>query len=189
MKKLLFTLVSVCSLITAGAQIRNPSHWSTSTSIPEAKIGDEIDLIFSVKIDDNWYLYSTEFPCEDGPFKTTFTFNPHNSYKLVGITTPINPVDKHDKIFDCDVKIFNKKAEFRQRIKVLASPINITGTYDFQVCSDIDGSCIPGSEDFSFNKLKITGTPTSQNKIEKPKFEKVEIAPVDTTKKEEKKED
>src|SRR5690349_10182402 len=188
MKRLLLTIISVFLLIAANAQIRTPAHWTTFTSVSEAKIGDELDLIFSVKIDDDWYLYSTEFPCEDGPIKTTFTFNPHNSFRLVGSPTPVNPVDKHDENFDCEVKVFKKKAEFRQRIKVLASSVNITGTADFQVCSDIDGTCVPGSEDFSFTKLKVTGTSNNQNKVEEPKIEKAEIIPIDTTKKIEKKE-
>jgi thiol:disulfide interchange protein len=176
---LLFLLL----IVTFGqAQILEPAHWSTSTSVTEAKVGDEIDLIFSVKIDETWYLYSTEFVCEDGPLKTTFNFNPHNSYKLVGVPVPINPVDKHDEIFDCDVKIFKKKAEFRQRVKVLASRVNISGTYDFQVCTEVTGSCIPGSGDFVFNKLKVTGGTPTQTKIEEPK---AEIIPIDTAKKEE----
>jgi thiol:disulfide interchange protein DsbD len=188
MKKLLITLVSICSLAVANAQILQPAHWSTSTSASETKLGDEIDLIFFVKIDDGWHLYSSEFLCEDGPIKTSFTFNEDKSYQLVGDVKPINPKDKHEEAFDCDVKVFYKSAEFRQRVKVLASPINITGTYDFQVCTNIDGSCTPGSEDFSFTKLKITGTPATQNKIEVSKVEKIKTAPIDTTKKEVKEE-
>ena len=76
MKKNFLALFSFCLLLAADAQILEPAHWSTSTSVSEAKIGDEIDLVFSVNIDDNWYLYSTEFPCEDGPLKTDFTFKP-----------------------------------------------------------------------------------------------------------------
>ena len=181
MKKPLLLLLFLGFLSIGNGQILEPSHWSTSMSVAEAKIGDEIDLVFSVKIDDNWYLYSTEFVCEDGPLKTTFTFNLHNSYKLVGNPVPVNPIDKHDDIFKCDLKVFKKKAEFRQRIKVLASPINVIGTYDYQVCTDIDGRCIPGSSDFSFSKLKITGSPSPKNKIDESKGAAVSI---DTTQKE-----
>lgn len=174
MKKTFLVLLLLSTLLlVANAQILEPSHWSTSTSVSEAKIGDEIDLIFSVKIDDDWYLYSTEFPCEDGPLKTAFTFNPTGSYKLIGETQPINPKDKHDKIFDCDVRIFIKTAEFRQRVKVLASPFNVTGSYDYQVCSDITGSCIPGSNEFSF-KVKV-GVEASGLKHTEPEPQTINI--------------
>jgi len=171
---LFFTFLTAISY----AQILEPAHWSTSTSVSEAKVGDEIDLIFTVAIDDKWYLYSTDFPCEDGPLKTEFTFKPHGSYTLVGKPIPINPKDKHDKIFECDVKIFEKKAEFRQRVKILAAPLNIAGEYSYQVCTEIDGSCIPGDGEFTFNRVKVTGGTQSQ-KIEQPKQE---LIPVDTTK-------
>jgi thiol:disulfide interchange protein len=151
--------------------------------VQEAKVGDELDLIFSVTIDNNWYLYSTEFICDDGPLKTEFAFTPNSSFKLVGKVMPINPKDKHDKIFDCDLKIFEKKAEFRQRVKILAAPVKITGTYDYQVCTDIDGSCIPTSADFLFNQLKVSGgAAATQPKFDEPK---VVVIPVDTVKKEE----
>lgn len=176
------------------AQILQPAHWTTSVSKTEAVVGDEIDLIFKVKIDDNWYLYSTEFPCEDGPLKTEFTFTPDKSYQLVGKAQPINPIDKHDEIFECDVKIFKKTAEFRQRVKILSSPFNVKGTAEYQVCTEVDGRCIPGSEDFSFTKLSITEKKKSEPKSEKKteiESSKEEIIPtvtetVDSVKKEEK---
>src|SRR5690349_11475890 len=122
MKRLFLITSLLFSQCLIWAQILEPAHWSTSTSVKEANVGDELDLIFSVKIDNAWYLYSTEFPCEDGPLKTTFTFTPDKSYQLVGEPKPINPIDKHDEIFECEVKIFKKTAEFRQRVKVLAAP-------------------------------------------------------------------
>jgi thiol:disulfide interchange protein DsbD len=185
MKQLLPLLLTLLFQFTLRAQILEPAHWSTSISVAEAKVGDEVDLIFSVKIDDNWYLYSTEFPCEDGPLRTTFTFTPDNSYQMVGVTKPINPIDKYDEIFECDVKIFKKKAEFRQRVKVLASPFVVSGTYDFQVCTEVDGKCIPGGGDFSFTKLKVSGNmksvPDAQQKTELNKPQ-LEIIPIDTVK-------
>ncbi len=105
MKKFVLFLSACFAINNLYAQIQTPSHWSTSTSLSEANIGDELDLIFSVKIDNMWYLYSTEFICEDGPLKTTFDFIPHKSYQLIGGVIPIHPKDKHDDIFDCDIKL------------------------------------------------------------------------------------
>src|SRR5258708_39711010 len=99
------------------AQILKPAKWTHETSTKEAKVGDEITLIFKAIIDPSWNLYSSEFPCEDGPIKMTFSFRPDKSYSLSGAVKAINPKDKHDKIFECDVKIFEERAEFRQKIK------------------------------------------------------------------------
>jgi thiol:disulfide interchange protein len=144
--------------ITASAQVLAPAKWVTSTSTESAKTGEEIDLIFKATIDNNWYLYSSEFDCEDGPIKTTFTFKPDASYKLVGNIKPINPIDKHDKIFECDLKIFKGTAEFRQRIKVLSAKLQISGEYEYQVCTELTGQCVPGNGEFLFDKIKVEGS-------------------------------
>lgn len=156
---LFFLLLSFFGLISQ-AQILSPAKWALSSSAESVKVGDEIDLIFKATIDKNWYLYSSEFPCEDGPTKTTITFKPHPGYQLVGKLQPIKPIDKHDDIFECEVKIFKGTGEFRQKIKILSANLKIEGNYDYQVCSDVDGKCIPNNEDFSFSKIKVTGKET-----------------------------
>lgn len=154
MKNLVFLFFFLISIGTK-AQILQPAKWNYSVSAPEAKVGDEVELIFKATIEKNWYLYSSEFPCED-PIKTSFNLVPHSSFELVGKLVPINPVDKYDDIFECDVKIFKKEAEFRQKIKILASPLQLTGESDYQVCSDLTGQCISSADDFSFN-IKVSG--------------------------------
>ncbi|MBL7873041.1 MAG: thioredoxin family protein [Cyclobacteriaceae bacterium] len=148
-------------LFSAGvcqAQILSPAKWTYSTSVQSAKVGDEIELIFKATIDKDWYLYSSEFPCED-PMKTTFNLVPHASFKLVGAVVPINPIDKYDEIFECEVKIFKKTGEFRQKIKILATPLNLFGESEYQVCTDLTGQCVPAGDDFRFN-VDVVGSGT-----------------------------
>lgn len=172
MKNLVFLFFFLISIGTK-AQILQPAKWNYSVSAPEARVGDEVELIFKATIEKNWYLYSSEFPCED-PIKTSFNLVPHSSFELVGKLVPINPVDKYDDIFECDVKIFKKEAEFRQKIKILASPLQLTGESDYQVCSDLTGQCISSADDFSFN-IKVSGggsiapTPETGNGIDSSK--------------------
>jgi thiol:disulfide interchange protein len=143
------------STVLSQAQILTPAKWTYSTSVQSAKVGDEIELIFKATIDKDWYLYSSEFPCED-PMKTTFNLVPDPSYKLVGAVVPINPIDKHDEIFECEVKIFKKTGEFRQKIKILATPLKLSGESEYQVCTDLTGQCVPAGEEFTFN-LSVEG--------------------------------
>jgi thiol:disulfide interchange protein len=150
---------------SVNAQVLKPAKWTTESSVTESKTGDEITLIFHATIDNNWYLYSSEFPCEDGPIKTAFTFQKDKSYELVGGIVAINPIDKHDKIFECEVKIFKNTGEFRQKIKVLASPLKVSGSYEYQVCTELTGQCVPGEGEFLFDKIKVSG----ESKLQNPK--------------------
>lgn len=152
LKKLLIAVFFISTTVVS-AQILKPAKWTTAISSENLKEGDEVELIFKATVDKDWYLYSSEFNCEDGPLKTTFSFSPDASYSLIGKIVPINPVDKHDDIFGCDVKVFKKTGEFRQKIKVLKNNPTIAGHYEYQVCTDIDGKCIPFDDDFSFTNL------------------------------------
>lgn len=152
---LIFILLSF--VVTTQAQVLTPVKWSYATSLKDARVGDEVDLIFKATIDKDWYLYSSEFPCED-PIKTSFSLTPNSSFLLMGGLQAINPIDKYDEIFECDVKVFKKTAEFRQRIKVLSANLKISGESDYQVCSDVTGQCVPGGEDFSFASIVMASS-------------------------------
>lgn len=157
-------LISILSLlwVLSHAQILQPAQWSVAPSAKSAKAGEVIEIRFTALIDKDWYLYSNEFDCEDGPIKTTVNFVPHGSYELVGGLVAVNPIKKHDDIFECDIKIFKGKGEFVQKVKLLGSPLKIQGNYDYQVCSDVDGKCIPFDEDFTVN-VQVTGGITVQD--------------------------
>ncbi len=158
LKNWVLAFIGVFALaFSANTQVLNPAKWSTSTTTESAKIGDELDLIFEATIDNSWYLYSSEFDCEDGPIKTAFTFKPNSSYQPVGKLKAIHPIDKHDKIFECDVKIFKGTAEFRQRIKILTTNLKVEGEYEYQVCTELTGQCVPGNGEFVFDKIKVEG--------------------------------
>lgn len=157
MKRVLVFLLFVSSVSALQAQILEPAKWTSKPSVTSANAGDEIELIFDVKIDENWYLYSSEFPCEDGPIPTNFTFEPNAGYELVGGIIPINPVDKYDDIFECDVKVFKKTAQFRQKVKLLGSGVIIKGEFEYQVCTEVDGRCVPGDGEFLFDKIEVKG--------------------------------
>lgn len=163
MRRLFLLPLLLVVALSATGQVLMPAHWSYSVSNPNPKVGEEIDLIFSAEIDKDWYLYANEFVCEDGPNHTTMTFKAHPSFELVGKIRDIKPQKKHDKIFDCDVMIYRGVAEFRQTIKVLQNKPVIQGNTDYQVCTDVDGRCIPFDEDFSFDSITASGSATQGN--------------------------
>lgn len=141
-----------------------------------------IEIVFYADIDEKWYLYANDFDPDCGPIPASFAFEPHPSYSLAGKTLAVGALDKHDDIFDCDVRIFKKKAEFRQKIKVLAAPLVMKGEYNYQVCTEVDGKCISGSDDFDIRDVQVAGRAAT---IEKPQpetaEEKHEVPPPITT--------
>jgi len=176
--KYIFLSVLLAFTFGATAQILQPAKWTYQTSSDDIKIGQTIELIFKVKIDDNWYLYSNEFPCEDGPIKTSINFKPHTSYQLEGKLKAVKPTLKYDDIFECEVSIFKHYGEFRQTIKILNTNLVIEGDYEYQVCSEVDGKCIPGGEDFSFsNILESTRGGSKNNKKEQSSQEELPNSP------------
>lgn len=140
---------------TAQAQVLQPAKWEYKLSSENYKPGDEIELIFRATIDNNWHLYSSDFSRDLGPMVTTFIFEPDDSYELVDSIRAINPKKGYDEIFEGDYTYFEGTGEFRQTIKVLKQNLHFSGNYEYQVCSDVDGRCIPFDADFSQVDFKI----------------------------------
>jgi thiol:disulfide interchange protein len=146
------------------AQILEPAEWSYEVSKKEVQSGDQVELIFKAIIDPNWYLYSSDFDPDLGPMLTEFSFEANSSYELVGGIVPIDPKKKYDEIWEGEISYFKGTAEFRQKIKITGANPLIQGSYSYQVCSDVDGKCIPFEEDFVFDDIKTL--PGETEKIE-----------------------
>ncbi|MEQ9424447.1 MAG: thioredoxin family protein [Cyclobacteriaceae bacterium] len=160
----LFSFFLVLTHFSHG-QILEPARWSYDISKSDPKIGEEIGLIFYTTIDQDWYLYSTDFDPELGPMVTEFDFEPNSSYELVGEIKPIGSKKKYDEIWEGEYTYFKEKAEFRQTVKILDGNWGVRGSYLYQVCSDIDGKCIPFDDEFTFGSPDSNTEPTSEDKI------------------------
>ncbi|MEM8968142.1 MAG: cytochrome c biogenesis protein CcdA [Bacteroidota bacterium] len=147
----LFTLFFILVIsFRAYAQILTPATWQVSWSNEEMKVGEEVDVVFTVTIDKDWYLYSTDFDPDLGPMVTEFTFEPSSGYELVGEIKPIGAKEKYDELWEGNYTYFIEKAEFRQTVKVLNENLGkVSGSYNYQVCTDVDGRCIPFDDEFT----------------------------------------
>ncbi len=157
-------LISVLITSVSFAQVLKPASWTYSLSVTKVQVGDETELIFTATIDKDWYLYSSDFDPDLGPMVTEFNFEQDDSYELVGGIRAINPKKKYDEIFEGDYTYFRGKGEFRQTIKVLQENLRITGNYSYQVCTDIDGMCIPFDADFSDTDFSIKVIPSGNQR-------------------------
>lgn len=147
-RALSFSLLMMISLAFYG-QILKPISWEVKMSNNSPSVGDEVTLEFKAKIDEKWYLYSSDFDPDLGPMITEFFFEENDSYEVIGEIEPVNPQKKYDSLWEGEYTYFKKEGLFRQKVKILKADFSIKGNYTYQVCSDIDGKCIPFDDEFS----------------------------------------
>lgn len=155
--RFLYLVVLLLSSLSGSGQILQPARITAATATSQVKVGDELELIFKADIEKNWYIYSLGFDEECGPIPISIVLEKHPSFELVGGVVAINDKQKHDKIFDCDVRIFEGVGEFRQKIKILSPDLTLRGTYEGQVCSEVDGKCVLFDGDLAFGKIAVSG--------------------------------
>lgn len=148
---LFFCLFVYCH---AYSQVLSPAIWQYEYSETEIRTGDTVALVFNVAIDETWYLYSNDFDADLGPQPTEFDFMQDDSYQLIGQIKAINPIRKFDSLWGGEVSFFEGQAEFRQAIRVLKKDLQVRGGYAYQVCTTVDGKCIPGSGTFHFPRIE-----------------------------------
>ncbi len=118
-----------------------PYNWTYSAK----KIsGNEYELHFQVDINSPWHTYS-QFTPDGGPVPTKFSFTKNPLYTLDGaVKENGNMVQKHESVFNVDVKYFSGKVDFVQRVKLKTSAkTNFSGSVEFMVCND--QQCLPPS--------------------------------------------
>src|SRR5690606_38680854 len=143
----------------ASSQILTKVHWSHEISRTDVRVGDEVEIVFKATIDPGWYIYTVDFDPDCGPIPMTVSYEKESGFARQGDLRAINDMAKHDKTFDCDVRIFENAGEFRQTIKILsAEAASISGALEGQVCSEEEGLCVLYEDDFSF-RLNVSGAP------------------------------
>jgi len=146
MKKIILLLFLLVFSLSGFSQIHDPVKWSTSI---EKISNSEFDLIISATIEDGWHLYSQNVP-ENGPIATTFSFESNDNYELVGKTQEEEGHTEFDPVFQMEIKYFEEKTTFRQRVKILSeNALTLVGELEFMVCDD--ERCLPPTiEDLEF---------------------------------------
>ncbi len=158
---LLFILLTVFSSTSCNSQILKPTQWSYHLSKDKVEVGQTVDIIFEASIEDNWYLYSSDFDPNLGPIVTTFTFEPSKAFALFGKVKAVGAKKKYDDIWGGNYTYFTHKGVFKQTVKILKANAKIKGTYNYQACSETDGKCIGDNGEFSLDNFVIASTSTS----------------------------
>ena len=156
-------LLMVISLTSAFAQIQDPVQFKTELK----KISEtEAQIIFTGTIDAGWHVYSTDLP-EGGPISATFNTDKMEGMELDGKLTPQGKeIENYDKMFEMNVRYFEDKATFIQKLKITAANYFIEGYLQYGSCND--ENCLPPTDvEFSFSgngtasTAPTTGDPAS----------------------------
>ena len=120
MKKVMMILWTLMVVLGMHAQMVDPVHFTSELKMGE---GTEAEIIFHATIDNGWHVYSTEIG-EDGPIGKV--------------------IKKMDKLFNMELKYFEKEATFVQKIRFTKPQYDIDCYLEYGACSD--ASCLPPSE-------------------------------------------
>ena len=153
---------------TGLAQKITPAKWSWTLEPTNPIVGQSAEIIFKVKIDKGWYLYSSDFDKELGPVVTTIKIKEGLGVSIDGPLKAINPHSKFDKeIWNGTYTYFTEEAEFRQTVKITSDSWKIDGSYDSQTCSNESGLCVPIKGPFLINS-NLSGSSTPEDSKKKP---------------------
>jgi len=175
MKRLLTMWMLLVAIVAAKAQMMDPVHFTTQ--LKELKNG-EAEIIFKATIDPGWHVYSTGLG-NDGPISASFNKVKMDGAETVGkLQARGNEIKQFDKLFDMEVRYFEKAVTFVQKIKFTKPKYDIDCYVEYGACND--QSCLPPSEAaFKQNgKSPIEETPEVK---EEPEVDTAKVVvPVDT---------
>ena len=149
----------VLGLTTAFAQIQDPVQFKSEWK----KISDtEAQIVFTGVIDEGWHVYSTDLP-SGGPISATFNTDTMEGIELDGKLMPEGKeIEAFDKVFDMNLRYFEEKATFVQKLKITAATYFIEGFLQYGSCND--ENCLPPTNiEFSFSGKGAEGAAASQS--------------------------
>ena len=141
MKKLFLWMVLLLPFTMAQAQMADPVHFTSQLKMLD---GGEAEIVFSATIDPGWHVYSTDLG-QDGPIAATFTAVKMEGAELVGRLTPRGKVlRQYDNMFGMELKFFENKAAFVQKIRFTKPQYDIDCFLEYGACND--EMCMPPTQ-------------------------------------------
>jgi thiol:disulfide interchange protein DsbD len=177
MKKIISSTILFLIALTAMAQMMDPVHFTSQLKL--LKEG-EAELVFSATIDPGWHVYSTNLG-NDGPIAASF-----NTVKMEG-AEPVgklqargSEIKKYDKLFDMELRYFEKAVTFVQKIRFTKPQYDIDCYVEYGACND--EACLPPSEASlkAKGKSPVATEEAKDAKVKEEVKEDVEVVEKDT---------
>ncbi len=177
MKKIISSTILFLIALSTMAQMMDPVHFTSQLKL--LKEG-EAELVFSATIDPGWHVYSTNLG-NDGPIAASF-----NTVKMEG-AEPVgklqargSEIKKYDKLFDMELRYFEKAVTFVQKIRFTKPQYDIDCYVEYGACND--EACLPPSETSlkAKGKSPVATEETKDAKVKEEVKEDVEVVEKDT---------
>jgi thiol:disulfide interchange protein DsbD len=140
MNRLLTTFFVAIVALAVQAQMMEPVHFKSELKMTG---GAEAEIVFSATIDPGWHVYSTDMG-DDGPVSATFNKVTMDGVETVGKLTPHgNVVKQFDQMFGMELRFFEHKATFIQKIRFTKSDYAIDCYLEYGACNE--EMCMPPS--------------------------------------------
>lgn len=126
----------------AQAQLVKPPVWNVRLEGKDLTVGKQATVVLEAQIPMGWYVYSNDFDKSLGPLLTEFVPASSTDYSAAGKLQGIQAKKKYDEVFEGDITYFIGKGRFEQPVKLLKTSGKITGSLEYQMCTDLTGQCI-----------------------------------------------
>ena len=141
MKKIMITCLLVLATVVAQAQMVEPVHFSSQL---KEQANGEAEIVFTATVDDGWHVYSTDMG-DDGPISASFNVVKMEGAEVVGKMKPRGNVTRQfDKMFGMELRFFEKRAAFVQKIRFTKPQYDIDCYLEYGACND--EMCLPPSQ-------------------------------------------
>jgi thiol:disulfide interchange protein DsbD len=139
---LLLTLFLLLLSPLAQAQLVKPPVWNIRLEGKDLTVGKQATVVLEAQIPMGWYVYSNDFDKNLGPLLTEFVPASSTDYAMAGKLQGIQAKKKYDEVWEGDITYFMGKGRFEQPVKLLKTSGKITGSLEYQMCTDLTGQCI-----------------------------------------------
>ena len=141
MFRIVISLLAVIFSISVRGQMVDPVHFTSQLKMLE---GNEAEIVFSATVDDGWHVYSTDMG-DSGPVSASFNAVKMEGVETVGKLKPRgNVIKQYDKMFDMELRFFEHKAMFVQKIRFTKPQYTIDCYLEYGACND--EMCMPPTQ-------------------------------------------
>ncbi|MBP3767398.1 MAG: thioredoxin family protein [Prevotella sp.] len=141
LRKRTAAVLTLCLLtLTALAQMATPVH---SSAEMKQLGGNEAELLFHLKIDAGWHVYSPDVT--GGPIAATFNADKMEGAKAVGrLKSRGKEIKKFDRQFGQELQYFENSVTFVQKVQLTGGSYDIDCYLEYGACND--RMCLPPGE-------------------------------------------
>ena len=141
MHRFIISLLAVILSTSVRAQMMEPVHFTSQLKTLQ---GNEAEILFTAIIDEGWHVYSTNIG-DGGPVSATFNIVKMDGAEPVGkLQTRGKETKQFDKMFDMELRFFEHKATFVQKVRFTKPTYTIDCYLEYGACND--EMCMPPTQ-------------------------------------------